>query len=378
MPPETLSFGSQEYWNKRFTSNSDPFEWLEAPPALDPFLSASLKEMNDLDLQVLHIGCGTSLLSYHLRAHVTDPKRIHNVDYSEVAVEVGKKREVDLFKPDLDLLAKSEIGESTDEREAPESIQTQRGNEARTEVSLTAPSGSPKPSYMRWSAANILDHSSLLEACQPNTYSMIVDKSTSDSIACSDDVYVPLPYHITTLGNPAYGARLNKSPEPIHPLHIMAVHLALLTKPKARWISLSYSIDRYPFLRLPPPDPSPNRTDSAEAQPSASGQATTSTPMTTSASSAPFPTSAANIATGEDNSEEDMSLDDDLDDIPQKVIDSGFPDPGCLWRLVGKYDIEPPPPPSDSSDGSALVHRPRVMHWVYVLERTDVEVFIKS
>ncbi|KAF2255595.1 hypothetical protein BU26DRAFT_412777 [Trematosphaeria pertusa] len=300
MPPAPPSFGSREYWEKRFTSNSNPFEWLEAPTALDPYLVAALKETTEPELELLHIGCGTSLLSYHLRAHVPNPEHIHNLDYSEVAIEVGRKRE--------------------------------------RQTSKSPPPDAQEPrsaSYMRWSAANLLDYSSLLEACKPSAYSIIVDKSTSDSIACSEDLVVPLPYHITATPNPASNPNLTESPEPLHPLHILGVHLALLTKPKARWISLSYSMDRYPFIPLPPPTPLPARSGTGDA----------STPAY---ESEPIPTP------------------------------TGFPDPSTLWTLIGKYDIEVPQPQSPSgSNGSTTTHRPKVMHWVYVLERTNVKVFAR-
>lgn len=350
MPPAPPSFGSQEYWNKRFASNSSPFEWLEAPTALDSYLIAALKECSEPEPELLHIGCGTSLLSYHLRAHVPNPERVHNLDYSEIAIEVGRKREVDIFQEEPALL-----------------------HDKESEPSQTAAAEPPKPSYMRWSTANLLSHSSLLAACRPSAYSIIVDKSTSDSIACSEDVHVPLPYHITTCPSRSGASDLTESPEPIHPLHIMAVHLALLTKPKGRWISLSYSMDRYPFLSLPPPDPEPTSSGPAEANPLARAANPTQT-STTAITPAP---AEREYDTSEDD---DMSLDDDLDDIPQKVIDNGFPDPSILWRLVGKYDIEPPPPPPHPSNGSSsnsVIHRPKVMHWIYVLERTDVGVSVR-
>ncbi|PSN59083.1 hypothetical protein BS50DRAFT_509142, partial [Corynespora cassiicola Philippines] len=47
------------YWDNRFTSNSHPFEWLEAPNALDPYLVAALNEASEPQPQVLHIGCDT-------------------------------------------------------------------------------------------------------------------------------------------------------------------------------------------------------------------------------------------------------------------------------------------------------------------------------
>jgi EEF1A lysine methyltransferase 4 len=314
------SYGEQSYWEERFTANPTPFEWLEAPTVLDPYLASALKETGDSDAQLLHIGCGTSHLSHHLRSHVEDPRRIHNVDYSNAAVAIGRAREAQLFA-------------------------RQQTNETST---------------MRWSATNLLDHASLLSACQPTSYSVIVDKSTSDSVACSDDVHVPLPYHVTTSKGAFSRTDMSKSFEPIHPVHILAVHLALLAKPKARWVSLSYSEDRFPFL---PKDSAPASSesfhDSPDTQPSSS------------------PASECDEAGHGDNTPDNESLAGDLDDIPQEIIKKGFPNPSRLWRLVGKHEVEPPPEDTQSHGGLSQAHRPKVFHWVFVLERTDVELFVR-
>ncbi|KAF1974961.1 hypothetical protein BU23DRAFT_459887 [Bimuria novae-zelandiae CBS 107.79] len=302
MPSAPPSFGSQEYWNKRFTANSHPFEWLEAPNVLDPYIVDALRGSRGPDPQLLHIGCGTSLLSYHMRAHVEKPGQIHNVDYSDVASDVGRKREAEIFNADALVEEKSQNSDAC------------------------------TPSYMRWSTADLLDHSSILKACEPSSYSVIVDKSTSDSIACSDDIYVPLPYHVVTSIEDFSNTVLTQSSEPLHPLHILAVHLALATKPGGRWISLSYSTDRYPFLKSPLTEPTPETSQTAM-------------------NSASLPLQGTN--------------------------QDGFPDPSTLWRLVGKYEIEPQAP-SKSSPGHGITHRPKVLHWIYVLERTDVPLFVRT
>ncbi|KAF2651935.1 hypothetical protein K491DRAFT_605901 [Lophiostoma macrostomum CBS 122681] len=275
MPPQQPSYGSQEYWNKHFTSNSSPFEWLEAPTALDPYIVDALENIDDQGQRILHIGSGTSLLSYHLRTFVKDPEGIHNLDYSDVAVELGKQRELEIFDVEEQLHGPDEA----------------------------------KSKYMRWSSVDLLSYSCLLETCKPYRYSVIVDKSTSDSIACADDVYVPLPYPISTNTPEESTLQKAKSPEPIHPLSILAIHLALVTKPQARWISLSYSQDRYPFLENPPP------------------------------------------------------------------FAHGPPNPSKLWRLLSKHEIEVSEEPT--SNGAVTTHRPKVLHWVYVLERTELKVYTR-
>lgn len=359
MAPEPPSFGSQKYWDARFTSNSNPFEWLEAPTALDPYLVEALRATEEERPEILHIGCGTSLLSYHLRAHVKDPEMITNLDYSDVAIQVGRKREVDLFGPAGNLAngtptshsSTNEISDSASETED-KLPGTQNGDSAEF-TNSDDPSDSQ---YMRWASANLLSHTSLLDVCNPNAYSVIVDKSTSDSIACSEDVCVPLPYPVGTISDERPTSRLSQSSEPIHPLHILAIHLALLAKPGARWISLSYSEDRFPFL-YPPIHAldQPNTTTAAEGPP---GEA------------------SPKVSSDQEEASESDDEFDDLDDIPQEFIDSGLPDPSKLWELEAKYEIEVPPPPAPHTN--EVVHRPKVLHWVYVLQRTDVGVFVRE
>ncbi|KAF2002827.1 hypothetical protein P154DRAFT_561673 [Amniculicola lignicola CBS 123094] len=363
MPPQPPSFGSMEYWDGRFTSNSNPFEWLDAPTVLDPYLTEALKDTKEEKPELLHIGCGTSLLSYHLRAHVKEPDQIHNLDYSSVAVDVGRKREVEIYS----------VGEKHEEAGPPEAstvVRESSGNisarnsdgqcqltSARSES--VSPQERSEPKYMRWSAANLLSHSSLLSVCKPSAYSVIVDKSTSDSIACADDPYVFLPYPLSTASNEPLPSQVERSSEPIQPVHILAIHLAVLTKPRARWIALSYSEDRYPFLH--------QRFGGSAPRSGSTSQSKTS--------STPVPGSTLEAERASDGLY--GQLDHDLDDIPDKVFDMGLPDPSKLWRLVNKYEIEVPPPQGSPGE-SPIVYRPKIFHWVYILERTDVEVFLRK
>ena len=331
MPPAAPSFGSQDYWNKRFTSNSNPFEWLEAPTVLDPYIIDALESTIDSDPQLLHIGCGTSLLSFHLRAHVGNPGQIHNLDYSEVAIDVGRKREAELLRAEGPAPE-----EGTESRKSFLDATRITPDQCGQSEPATFTQSVGSRSAMRWSSANLLDQVSLLKVCKPSAYSVVVDKSTSDSIACSDDLHVSVPCHIAmSAKHPAEMASVAPS-EPLHPLHIMAVNLALITKPRGQWISLSYSADRYPFL----PSPTPNSTGDSENW-SSSG------------------------------SDEDLSV------IPHRVVDDSFPDPSILWRLVRKCGIATEAPQVASNNQSAI-HRPKVFHWIYVLERTDVPLLVRA
>jgi ubiquinone/menaquinone biosynthesis C-methylase UbiE len=280
MPP---SYGSQEYWNKRFISEPEPFEWLEAPDVLDPYLRDALQSSSEPNADVLHIGCGTSNLSYHLRTIIKEPERIHNLDYSDVAIDLGRQREEELCRE--------------------ERFEDQQ------------PTSSATSESMRWDTVDMLDHQSFFRVCKTGAYSVIVDKSTSDCIACCDDVRVQLPYTIDVWSESSTTTELRRAPEQIHPLHILAVHMAAATKPGARWIALSYSSDRFPFVD---------------------------------------------------------GLYSSRPHLP------GFPDTGKLWKLIDKREVQNQGRDSVDTVGDRVVHRPKSTHWVYIMERTEIPLFVRG
>lgn len=213
-------------------------------------------------------------MSQHLKVHVKKAQQVHNIDYSKVVIDAERKREVDSTNGD--------VGACT-----------------------------------RWDAVDLLDHVSLLQVSQVSAYSVIVDKSTSDAISCADDVVCPLPYAVTTQERTASDPVVDIEPKelPVHPLHLMAVHLALVTKPGARWIALSYTAERYPFLES-----------------------------------------------------EAARMEDD------GTSDAGIPDPRLLWAVVDKQRIEA----KEQEDSCGVTHRPKVYHWVYVLQRTSIPLFTSN
>ncbi|EOA82283.1 hypothetical protein ACJQWK_05512 [Exserohilum turcicum] len=277
------SFGSQEYWDDRFTTNADPFDWLEEPNALDPYLASVLDTCHVAKPELLHIGCGTSLLSFHLRSHVDRPGQVHNLDYSDVAIQIGKAREEEIYQ-----------------------CESKRGPNARA-ADLPC---------MRWDTVDLLEHKSLLRVCKRSSYSVVVDKSTSDAIACSQDIHVPLPYPAAIRSYATADLDSTAPHDPIHPLVVMMVNLALVTRPRARWIALSYSRERFDCL-----DPS-------------------------------------------------------SDAVPRNVA---FPHPADLWRLVERREVDDVElPMQDDMRGDSVTHRPKVCNFVYLLERTDVPLFLRS
>lgn len=284
MPPNPPpSFGSQAYWDKRFTSNADPFEWLEEPNALDSYLADALNSCQADKPEILHIGCGTSLLSFHLRSHVDRPGQIHNLDYSDVAVQIGKAREEEIYQ------CESEQSRGT--------------------------TGVADTRCMRWDVVDLLDYKSVLRTCKRASYAVVVDKSTADAIACCEDIPVQLPYPVAIRSYDPLELDSTELNELIHPLAVMAVNLALVTKPGARWIALSYSKERFDIL------------------------------------------------------------DTSSDMVPKGIA---FPHPADLWRLVQRGEIEDVEWPAQAGKDVSVTHRPKVCNTVYVLERTDTPLFIRG
>ena len=312
MPLEPPTYGSREYWDQRFAKDSAPFDWLSAPDALDPFITDALRSTANPEPEILHIGCGSSLLSCHLRAHVEIPKQVHNVDYSEIAVDIGRQREVDLLE--------HESKEKSSAKHASGNITSEHSEIENTAV----PVNGSTDAFMRWDSIDLLDLNRLLEVCKPNTYSVIIDKSTSDSIACADDMDISLPYPLSC-GPETRREHIPGQTSSVYPVQLMAVHLALVTKPGARWISLSYSAERYYFL------------DAASSYSSVSAE-------------------------------------------QEQEPDGALPDVRLLWRVLGKYELEAPEMQASGRerDRASVAHSPKVCHWVHVLERTEIPVVVRN
>lgn len=287
MAPKPPPFASKEYWEDRFQKNEQAFDWLLPASCMDPHIAEALSCRPQGSSNILHIGCGTSLLSFHLRAHVDDPAQIHNVDFSAKAIEWGVQNERDRFCK-------------------------QQGDGIRDVRDGAYEGGSIDGSHnmMRWSQVSLLSQVSILSTCSQSNYSIIVDKSTADAIACGDDVEVSFKYS-RDCENTGFQPH-NETSAFVHPVCILALHLALLAAPSCRWIVISYSSTRFHFL---------------------------------------------------DNN------DSIAESLPLELLDRGYPDPARYWRLVSKEAVDAP-----EEKNAGPVHRPRISHWLYVLERTDVDL----
>ena len=280
----TPRFATEEYWDDFFASKKQPFEWLLDSLQVRDIVSQTIENCPPRP-QLLHIGCGNSELSWHLRELVDDANQVHNVDYSEVAVQAGRNADDQRFSHSP--LARGKI--------------------------------------MRWSRVDLLSLTSIQEdllGTRPSSnglFDLIVDKGTTDSIAIGEDVTVDLPYRLTTDDFPSRTGDPAKSTRTIHPLNLLAVHLATLSVPKTgRWILISFSEDRLPFLPLV----------------------------------------------------QGTEVDDALDN---SAVEGDVPDPAALWTLEKKWSVEAPP---DIELTEPAAYKPSTVRWIYVLLRTAEKVRI--
>jgi EEF1A lysine methyltransferase 4 len=291
MPP---SFADQEYWDLRFRKDPCTFDWLLPASVVREVVAGVLEKAPSP--RILHIGCGTSELSFHLRFLVPKAGQVCNVDYSPAAVEAGIMAEVDRMVAE---------GKSHEDRMDWRQVDLLSGTAVEGLMATYKGSGAGEGGPFG-----------------PGLFSVIVDKSTSDAISCGEDVKVELPYRFRTETPQGPQDALIRSTASVHPLHVLAIHLAALAVPgEGRWIAISYTDDRFPFFP-------------------------------------PFPRSKA-----------DGLLD-------EAITSRRFPHPGVLWRLEDKWKVKIPQEivgirEGVSGDGDG-VKRPEVFHWVHVLGRTDV------
>ena len=144
-----------------------------------------------------------------------------NTDYSSVAIERGRAVEGERH-------ARSRMSTSSPTGKA-ESNRLRETAEQAT-------------SRMNWEILDLLDDDSV-SSLQSQTFDLVVDKSTSDAISCGPDLTVPLL-------RPRTQSQTDGSIDSmtLHPLDILGINLARLTNPGGRWLAISYSADRFPFL----------------------------------------------------------------------------------------------------------------------------------
>ncbi|EIN09511.1 hypothetical protein PUNSTDRAFT_143054 [Punctularia strigosozonata HHB-11173 SS5] len=279
MPPE---YGSKAYWDERFEKEEN-FEWLGDGQAMIPVLRAWLlgdstsprgdSQASD-GARVLHIGAGTSRLSnmvVRALSDVVDAKGlvVVNTDFSEAVVERGRQEQ-----------------------------EQEQGSRA-----------------VRWERVDLLreeDVRGLLRAESSGTgqvarFDAVIDKSTSDAISCAPDVWMKGRENAHVLDTPS--THEESSGTPVEALEVLALHLAAVVKPHGVWIALSYSSNRFPFLK--------------------------------------------NDSLCHDAEERDVHA-------------CGLA-PFAFWTVERKEAVDAP-----SGQSREGVHAPPVQHWIYVLRRSNV------
>ncbi|KAI9710945.1 MAG: hypothetical protein M1820_002382 [Bogoriella megaspora] len=308
MPPQ---FSSRSYWNARFTEDQSCFDWLLSASSTSSLLPSLLSSLHQQNPQILHIGCGSSWLSFHLRELVEHPSQILNLDFSEKAVVFGRRNERELYPED---------GESA----------TQEWR--RDEAALLAGVAS-----MHWATADLLCFKSLIAAVGSGKprFSLIVDKSTSDAIACAESMKVSdvisginavfldseICVEVSSLHEKASGSNEGL----IDPMIVLALHLAAVTDEGGKWLAVSYSTDRFWFLE----------NCSADA-------------------------GSDLVLKGTHEMEARSGPEDQT---------GNSLDPKRFWRLESETNVDPE---QSSEPRNSGVHRPRIQHWVYTVTRTEI------
>jgi hypothetical protein len=271
VPPE---YDSVEYWEDKYKSSDRPFEWLLPPHVLESEFQSSLKRYPPNPL-ILHIGPGNSQLSFYLRKSTENPELIHNLDFSQTALDWGSETEAAQF-----------------------------------------PSQQKR---MKWMKGSLTDIRSLLNVCEHEQYSIIVDKSTTDSISCGYEVDIDISFPLTS--SPTTPAHSNNPKTSyVLPLQVLAINLAYICKPGATWIVVSYSKKRFDVL---------------------------CTDLT----------------------------DNDKEFVDPALYEQGFPDVKKLWRIENSTIIETA---EKHRKNGSVVHRPKAEHYMFILRRTDTPVYLRN
>lgn len=274
MSSDAPEYDTVEYWENKYKSTDRPFEWLLPPHVLGDEFQSSLKRYQSNHPLVLHIGPGNSQLSFYLRNSIEDPEQIHNLDFSQTALDWGVETEDARF-PD-------------------------------------------QQKRMKWMRASLTDIRSLLTVCEREQYSIIVDKSTSDSIACGYDVDIDIDFPLSTTPTTIHSNHPKTSY--VLPLQVLAINLAYICKPGATWIALSYSQKRFDILYT------------------------------------------------------DLT-DDDKEYVDPALHRQGFPDVKKIWTLESSSTIETAE--EHTRTNGSIVHRPKAEHYMFILRRTQTPVYLR-
>ncbi|WVW84450.1 hypothetical protein I302_106484 [Kwoniella bestiolae CBS 10118] len=203
--PTPTDFSSPLYWSNRFESENS-FEWLISDEDLLPFIQESLpssfaddqKEDTEDVLNILHFGSGTSSLG---------PSFQHHLDTRQKGK--GKAKQVQVYDSDY--------------------VPTP-----------TTTSSSVVPFLL----LDVLSLSSLMQNLPgggEEKWNLVIDKSTCDAISCGGALSIDGP-SIFEVGLDEEGRVIASISDPIERL---LYNLSQVTQTGGRWISISYSSNRF-------------------------------------------------------------------------------------------------------------------------------------
>lgn len=297
MPTAAASFESPEYWDSRFARESTSYDWLVSPDILiEPLLSVLSRYPKHPSPRVLHIGCGTSGLSCLLRKQVP-PSSILNVDFSHRAIELGIQREQKEFS-EAEGSMKWATADLLEWQSIERACELDDGYSTQLQGDHKFSPGNSKPSTTRLG----------LELM----FSIVIEKSCADSIACGVDIEIPLPYYPEhkVVASINKDTRIEMAEVFAHPVALLSIHLAAVTKAGGTWVAFSYSTTRF-----------------------------------------------------------DCLYEDNNGDFRKARQDKLVPNPALLWRMEMKQEVVVQQ--GHFRDG---VHRPQISHWLYILRRTNVKL----
>ncbi|KAH9937320.1 uncharacterized protein B0H18DRAFT_867595, partial [Fomitopsis serialis] len=193
--------------------------------------------------RLLHIGAGNSTLSQRIReaydevhGHASwDESVIVNLDYSEAAVQNGQQAET---------------------------VRTQgRGERSMRWVQADVLQWEDLAPLVDWE--NGQDGGAFPHKRDGKPFAIVVDKSTSDAIACGEDIKLTA----SSRCHPAIQKHIvcnGVQEASLDPVQLLALNLASLVRPGGVWIILSFSSSRASFLGNHSPKESREDTDTMD------------------------------------------------------------------------------------------------------------------
>ncbi|KAJ5297315.1 hypothetical protein N7508_007564 [Penicillium antarcticum] len=205
-------YDDPEFWDTRFATGSDVGEWLNSGEALIDAVLSNLENriVPQKDMirkpRVLHLGPGVSELGNKLRDRFIERKwqgnGIVNADFSIEAVRRGKELE----------------------------------------------SNKESAHAMPWLRVDLRSWSDVSTLSDFAPFDVILDKSTSDAVATSEDHQLSRQNDFLTSCPAVQKILLKNAATTLKPVELLALQLFPLTQKGSRWIALSYSTIRFDGL----------------------------------------------------------------------------------------------------------------------------------